>query len=288
MHDTLSEIAESSYFVDDDVDRLADFISAFVSLERRKDVTQVLTDAADALRQGDLENALSLLLYAQRLSPSNRLITLFIGDLRLALRLPEAAEPFEFIAKHTDWRGAWYRLAFTRAQQHNYLQAAADLHESLIRNAPFRESWSCKLASDIATATSSLGWCGVNNSGRLFVGGKASSYGATHLNVQLDGVPVPIGTRKNDRDLQLSSYQLPQHWITGTNLKVLAKGVPLIGSPVKLQSIIRTEGFVSANEHGLQGWTWFPGEPSADPSITIEDLDADSLLCSLVASSYSN
>lgn len=285
MQDFMTEVAASSHFFHDDIAQLTALVSALQKLEARKEVAHALAKATEALHRQELESALSFLLYAQRLSPSNRLLTLFIGDVRLALRLPEAAEPFHFITQRNDWRGAWYRLAYARSLNNQYLQAAADLHETLTRNAPLLSSRACKMASDIAVATSSLGWCGVNNAGTLFVGGDASAFKSYELELKIDGNVIKLGRRVNNGSLSLGQYLLPENWIQASTLKVTARGVPLIGSPIKVQSIARTEGFVSASHNSIQGWTWFPGEPDATPIITVRDLESGIAVKTLLASS---
>ena len=276
MLDFLDEVASSRHFFHDDLARLEDLLAAAQRLELQSDITNALINAVDALRHKQLDGALEFLLYAQRLAPYDKLITLFVGDLRLALGRPEAAEPFSLIASHCDWRGAWYRLAVTRARTRNYLQAAADLHETLSRNAPLHDRITCEFSSEVANLSSSLGWCGLNNAGKLFVGGEASTFRTGDLRVELDGVPQKLFDRRNVKDMTLSQFLLGVGWQNGSLLKVTAKGLPLIGGSISIRSITRTEGFVQTNHERVEGWIWFPGEPNLHPTVRIDDLDFNS------------
>jgi GT2 family glycosyltransferase/glycosyltransferase involved in cell wall biosynthesis len=281
-HDLLNRAETSTHFINDDTSELADLVSELQAITPQRHVADSLEKAVKAIRREDLEGALATLLYTQRLAPSNRMVTLFIGDLRLAMRRPEAAEAFEFIAKHNNWRGAWYRLAYSRFLQGQPIQAAAELHRTLSRNAPVIAPWACSLCAEIASATLSMGWCGASNSGRLLIGGSASYFDMEDLGVEIDGIPIRLGRRSNRNRRFFSSYSLPATRAQGAFLKVTAKGVPLLGSPVDLQSVMRTEGFVSADQAGVQGWIWFPGEPDVTPKVEIADLDSGVLVTHLV------
>ena len=52
-------------------------------------------------------------------------------------------------------------------------------------------------------------------------------------------------------------------------LAVLSGGQHLLGSPIRLAEIRRTEGFVAACDGGLRGWAWHPGDPDTDAVLTV-------------------
>ena len=52
-----------------------------------------------------------------------------------------------------------------------------------------------------------------------------------------------------------------------------AAGPGVIGHPVRPDAIGRVEGFAAADAGGLRGWAWHPGDPAADPSLTIAGPD---------------
>ena len=86
------------------------------------------------------------------------------------------------------------------------------------------------LAAQIVQAVGAPGWCGVS-------GGRMVHHGAAD-------VIVKGGT-------------------------VTAGGRHLIGSPIDVASMGRTEGFVEAGNDGLHGWVWLPADPETDPVLRV-------------------
>ena len=78
--------------------------------------------------------------------------------------------------------------------------------------------------------------------------------------------------RDGQSDTPIARYRTPAA-LAGRHLKILAQGLPLIGSPISLESVSRVEGFVETENGAVQGWAWFPGEPDISPDIAITAQD---------------
>ncbi|MCB8875729.1 glycosyltransferase [Acidisoma silvae] len=246
---------------------LASQADALARLEANGRAVDAVRMAAVALRDGQAEHALSHLLYAQRQAPSSSLITLLIGDLRLHLGHADAAEPFDLLARRSDWNAAWYRLAQTRLRFGRPDLAAVEIHETLSRNAPLLDRPAVALLDEILRATGARGWCGLTNGGDLIVGGPVTRCGAPTLRVMLDGKPLRLTARL--RDQGFIRFPLGKAGFAAQSIEVTASGVPLLGSRLKPQSIIRCEGFVERVETGIAGWCWLPGEPTVQPLVRL-------------------
>ncbi len=62
---------------------------------------------------------------------------------------------------------------------------------------------------------------------------------------------------------------LPPHWRTARRLDVLRHGEPLLGSPISLAAITRTEGMVRRHGSRVTGHAWHPAAPDADPELRV-------------------
>ena len=63
-------------------------------------------------------------------------------------------------------------------------------------------------------------------------------------------------------------HKLPRG--AGGQLHVRCVGRSLLGSPIMLSSITRSEGFVEARDGGVAGWLWHPHDPDRDPVVIIQ------------------
>jgi GT2 family glycosyltransferase len=235
--------------------------------EAQKPTRAVLARATTLARQNNHVAALAALEYAQRLAPSSTAITFAIGQLRLILGDPRASEALELVASRTDWRAAWTNLILARMAEHNAAQAAADLHETLSRNAPADERRFRDLAETVARATGARGWCGLDNSGRLTIGGDVVAI--DDIDVRLDGKAAATEACEASSVESYRRLQLADGWQSHASLTVRHKRLHLIGSPIQIQKIIRSEGFVRAEKGGLRGWCWLPGERETAPTVTV-------------------
>lgn len=239
---------------------------------REKSVRDAVARAIKALKADGANAALVAFEYAQRLAPSDLAITVTIGDLRLALDDPAAAEPFEWVARKADWRDAWIRLAIVRQRFATPALAAAEMHRVLSGHAPPRKSEFHRLATDIADASGALGWCGLDSSGCLTLGGAVRQMPEDAITVLVDDVRLRLRPLAVPTDSLVRQFRLMGPWKHGGRLTVLAKGNPLIGSPVAIQKLTRVEGFVRTDAGGVRGWCWLPGDPDAIPQIIVANV----------------
>ncbi len=75
------------------------------------------------------------------------------------------------------------------------------------------------------------------------------------------------------RNRQTFMSQLPDEWLHGRKVTVFHDETPILGSPVIITSLARTEGFVDSSEGDLHGWAWHPNNLDCDPVLTIVPLD---------------
>ena len=264
----LGAIVESNHCFTNNSAELGCLIKSWAECDVSGTIGALLTQAADLVLEGRLAAALALLEYAQRKAPSHSLVTLFIGDLRLCLDRSDAAEPFDLIARRGDWRGAWIRLAISHSRAKDFSRAAADLHETLSRNAPQLDRAFCGFAAEISKMSSAHGWCGVDNTYVATIGGAAARYKVSDLTFVVDGRVVQLTQQKQPARSHVRHFDITEYR-EGRSLKVLAKGLPLIGSPVSIQAVYRVEGFVEATAGGCTGWCWLPGEPNMAPMVSM-------------------
>jgi GT2 family glycosyltransferase/glycosyltransferase involved in cell wall biosynthesis len=105
-------------------------------------------------------------------------------------------------------------------------------------------------------------WCGLTRSGRVLgleQPGEMCHPPRSPRLYALDGYPVHFG---DDR-------LLPDGWRARRTLRVTRDGTDVPGSPIDIQAIIRTEGFVERVRGGIAGWAWYPADPDADPVLRI-------------------
>ena len=130
--------------------------------------------------------ALSHFEYAQRSAPSDGAIMFAIGALRLVLDEPRSVEPLELLARQTGAREAIMELVSAYRHFGNNERAASSLGEFLACNAPGADVEFNALACALVDEIGAPGWCGLNNAGRLTIGG-AARFLKEKLTVLLDG-----------------------------------------------------------------------------------------------------
>ena len=229
-----------------------------------------MTKAKALLEEGRLNAALSLLDYANRLSPADVAISLTIGLVRLALGEARAAEPLEMLTRQSDWTDIWMALVLVRLRFEGAQRAAVELQEMLSRIAVPPSESDIELATMVSQRAGACGWCGLNNAGQVVVGTNRKSQNS--LTFLLDGNEIsPSEPRRLRGILELS---LPRGWHRAARLDVVLRGRPLIGSPVDIDRITRVEGFVEAVSGlgAIHGWCRFPAERERVPTITIASL----------------
>jgi GT2 family glycosyltransferase len=213
-----------------------------------------------ALALGDLASARRWFDRAHRLAPAEDRLTL-----SLAMVLVRAGEEhgrvlLEAVGKRHDSRAVWLALAGAHRRAGDEAAAAGALARALSGHAwTAREAEKAGILDAVATEAGYQGWCALAADGRLLVG-RAD---AEALVAALDGrrLPRPRAGRR--------SFALPQGWQRATLLSVEAHGRALLGSPIRIAALRRTEGFVEAREGGIAGWAWHPAEPERDPALGV-------------------
>ncbi len=102
-----------------------------------------------------------------------------------------------------------------------------------------------------------VAWCGLSLDGRV------QGTKGLHLQFVLEGQGLcpwtPLGPAAPDPHLLAKALAL----------HVTQAGQPLLGSPVDIQAITRTEGFVARERGGVAGWAWHPASPETDPVLRV-------------------
>jgi GT2 family glycosyltransferase len=217
---------------------------------------------------GNVEAALRWLDRACRLSPADRTLTLALAMICLGQDDARAVRLFATITAAHDVRPAWLGLATAQRRLGDAAGAAAALAASLASHVP--DPSLAKLADAIANEAGAAGWCGLARDGRATIrlADRAAGSSAACPVLALDGriLQPPAGRADAPR-------RLPPAWAAARQLSVTAGGVHLLGSPIAIRAITRTEGFVAWRDGGLAGWAWHPGDPDADPQISLATLD---------------
>jgi GT2 family glycosyltransferase len=249
---------------------LLDYALSGCGKPRDRETAETFGRVGSLLRVGRTNDALDMLEYAQRLAPSDGGISLAIGLLRLSLGEARASEPLEMLAKRSDWRAILMTLVRVRLRFGHVERAATDLGTALSRNGASRQPTEIRLANTVSERSGARGWCALDNTGRVIIGGTGQL--ATAPIVLMDGQTVPLfQTSAMDG---LAEFLLPRHWASANRLDVMLDGRALIGSPLLIGRIARVEGFVEAipDSGMLRGWCWFPGERDRVPTVTIAAL----------------
>ena len=194
---------------------------------------------------------------AHRLAPKQDRITLSLAMALFRDGDAEAITLLRGVAERHDLRAVWLALAAAERRAGEAAAAAEALDHALSGHAWKRsERAEAETLTRIAAEAGSPGWCALTPTGVVLVGGPA----VTDLALTLDGRTLALSSR---------SLRLPARWERAGRLDVAARGQRLLGSPIRIAALRRTEGFVEARESGLSGWAWHPGEPDTDPMLGI-------------------
>ena len=174
---------------------------------------------------------------ACREAPRDRTLTLALATACLGHDDRRAAALFGAIIAESDVREAWLGLATARRRLGDAAGAAEALAAALRRHVP--DPGFARLADAIARGAGAPGWCGMSGEGEIITSAPTRS---------------PKGRRGS-----------PAQAIDVTS----PDGRHLLGSPIDVAAIKATAGCVSAQDGGLVGWAWHPGDPGTDPLLTI-------------------
>lgn len=200
----------------------------------------------------DPEAALRWLDRAHRLLPRDPNVMLALAGATLSVEPARAAALFAAVTQDHDVREAWLGLAAARLKLGAVDQAMACVARALSRHVPRNDTRA--VANQVVRLSQTDGWCGVSFDGELTIQTNARS----HPVVALDGT-ILDGTR------------LPARWSRASRLMVMVEGRHLLGSPIDIHAIRRTEGIVEADGGGLKGWAWHPADPGRKVALTVSD-----------------
>jgi GT2 family glycosyltransferase/glycosyltransferase involved in cell wall biosynthesis len=180
---------------------------------------------------------------ACRLAPGDQTVALALATTCLGHDASRAAALFGPIAATSNVREAWLGLAAARRRLGDAAGAAEALAAALQRHVP--DPQFAAMADAIAREAGAPGWCGLSSEGTVVA---YAGEGA-----------VPATCRPPSRKER------------GGLIRVTAAdGRHFIGSPIDAAAITATVGCVTATDGGLTGWAWHPGDPGADPVLTIQ------------------
>ena len=204
-----------------------------------------------ALARGDLALARRWFDRAHRLAPGQDRLTLSLAMVLLRVGDDEGRALLSAVGERHDLRAVWLALAGAHRRAGDEGEAAAALARALSFHVwTRREAARAAILDAVAAAAGYAGWCALDAEGRVITGRK----GAGALVLALDGKPVAL---------------LPPGWERVALLTVEADGRALLGSPIRIAALRRTEGFVEAWEGGISGWAWHPGEPERAPVLGV-------------------
>lgn len=203
-----------------------------------------------ALQEGDLARALFWLERAWRLAPEDPAAAMALAGARLRQGDAEGARAvLEPVADQAGSREALLLLAAARLACGQGAQAAEALGAMLGGHLVAPGPELAALARELAPRAGAPGWGGVAPDGTAW----AASAAGGRAEFVLDGRPwVP--------DV------VPP---AAARLEILIGGRHCLGSPVDLRLARRVEGVVAARDGGLEGWAWHPGNPEADPALSV-------------------
>ncbi|MBV1838021.1 glycosyltransferase [Acetobacter estunensis] len=238
--------------------------------------------AQDSFRQGeacwkngDTAGALGWFERAGRMAPESPTVALFRAMARQACgHVAGAITLLEDLSRQHDIRQVWTLLAGARLVAGRTHEAVTALTHALSHHAC--DSDTANLADRITAAAGLSGWCGVDDSGAVRIGGIAlASTSEARRSLAFstaDGTVLPL--RRMDSALARLSKDGEAFWSEHT-LQVQLDGASLTGSPLHPKTIMRVEGAVAPDENGLTGWIWHPNNPDHAPLVRLLDATTD-------------
>lgn len=212
-----------------------------------------------AAEAGDFKEARRWFDRAHRLAPQQDRITLSLALALLREGDAAAIELLRAVAGRHDLRPVWLALAAAESRAGHAPSAAEALERALSGHVWNRaEVTHAPMLDTVAAQADRPGWCALATDGTLLVGWRAG----WDLKAALDGRPIRLRERKG-------RPCLAPGWEVARALSVEIAGRELLGSPIRISTLRRIEGFVESRDGELTGWAWHPAEPEADPALTI-------------------
>jgi len=210
----------------------------------------------EATASGDAAEALRWLRRTVRLLPKDGTAAFALASALMQTgELAQAADLFQTLGGQYMLAEAWAGLAACSHQIGDTGRAALATAAALRASVPTPTLRA--LAAAVAPAGGFPDWCGLDGDGRVHLGTSRD------VRLRLDGMPIQLAWSGG-------SGQLPSGWRTAGSIDVECNGMPCLGSPLSIPTIIAIEGMVEAREGGLVGWAWHPADPTRDPVLTIQ------------------
>lgn len=231
-------------------------------IRHMQEIQQTFERGLDSLKRGERSDALFWLQRAERLSGRDDNISFTCAMILLESGAVRQALPrLEALWARYGMREAGLALAGGYLRCGKPEAGRRIMGQVLSRNSMTEAHHT--LADSLSFPAGLPGWAVLSNEGtlRLRVTGNAV--------VGLDGRTVgtvPAGV--HDLSRMISEDAGP--WWQGQTLTISCVGQPVLGSPIDIQAVIRCQSLVMAEERGVRGWLWYPGEPDFLPSMWIE------------------
>lgn len=227
-------------------------------LERiRQSAQSAFVRAQDEKAKGNIYKAARWMDRAHRLADHNPNITFDLVMLRLKQKqYHEAYDLLCPLMAKFDFYEGWLVLAILLSHLGDGFQATQKIHYALSRYCPTNHSWG--LIRQLMKDAGEDGCCALIGSlGQIWIDNPKYHV----ISIFLDGDLI-IETKD-------PFFSLPLNWEMCSFLYIEKEGQPLIGSPIDIQSIIRTEGFVESDDVSVKGWLWYPAEPDRVPTVNL-------------------
>jgi GT2 family glycosyltransferase/glycosyltransferase involved in cell wall biosynthesis len=217
-----------------------------------------------ALQAGRRDEAVRWLDRAHRVAPNDVSVSFLLASALGGVDDAAGMALLErIIAAHPEFRDAQVALAAAELRAGRPDDAAARLGALLSRSAPPPGEAFARLADAVAQASGAPGWVAATSGGRLTISA------APPLDIRLDDENLPRP--------RAGSRLLPPRWREAARLSARTEGRHLLGSPIDLAALRRTEGFVDVAANGdLDGFAWLPGDPDAMPELVVMRAQAGS------------
>lgn len=239
--------------------------------ERASLARDAMGRARAANAAGRAAEALRWLERAHRVVPLDPNVALALATALLATDPARAGALYATVTARHDVLQGWLGQAAALLRGGNLAGARSCVARALSAHALRAETRD--IASTLAGAIGAGGFCALDLDGTLTI------EAAGRPDITLDGLP-------------LRGRTMPRGWQRGHEVAVRVGGHDLLGSPISLRALCRTDGLVESHEGGLRGWAWHPADidrparlvltgadgrgrlevTADDPSITVPDL----------------
>lgn len=229
-------------------------------LERvRQSAQSAFVRAQHEKARGNIYKAARWMDRAHRLADHNPNITFDLVMLRLKQKQYREAHDLLYpLMVKFDFYEGWLVLAILLANLGDISQSIQKIQYALSHYCPTNHSWG--LIRQLIKDSEEDGCCALIGSlGQIWIDN--SNYHVISIFLDDDFI---FETRD-------PFFSLPENWEMHSFVHVEKEGRPLIGSPIDIQSIIKTEGFVESDDVSVKGWLWYPAEPDRVPTVNLYD-----------------